>query len=199
MLSDSWSADCGARYYDPSTGRFITQDSYPGSKADPISMNRYAYASDNPERYADPSGHVEVDILAHDAQGTVTLTTSTQTVLLRGGASTLTGGKVTASDESVKESLTNSYSTTASDSGPTIGISGSLPGSSSNFNPWLDWNSNAADSLLILVGTTMAATGVVLTGFGGGPLFAGLAGAATGEFVYLDGNPPPTAYGSPLG
>ena len=96
-------------------------------------MNRYAYASDNPERYADPSGHVEVDILAHDSQGTVTVTDRTYTIFARGGVSvtvstttvtekTLTGGKVTAADESVKESLTNSYSTTASDSGPTIGV-----------------------------------------------------------------------------
>ena len=47
----------GARYYDPATGRFITQDSYPGSMSDPSSMNLYAYARDNPMRYTDPNGH----------------------------------------------------------------------------------------------------------------------------------------------
>ena len=51
----------GARYYDPTTGRFITQDSYPGSPADPLSMNLYVYARDNPERYTDPDGHVFID------------------------------------------------------------------------------------------------------------------------------------------
>jgi RHS repeat-associated protein len=30
----------GARYYDPSTGRFITEDSYSGDKEDPQSMTR---------------------------------------------------------------------------------------------------------------------------------------------------------------
>jgi RHS repeat-associated protein len=45
----------GARYYDPSTGRFISEDSYPGDKNDPMTMNLYVYARDNPERYVDPT------------------------------------------------------------------------------------------------------------------------------------------------
>jgi len=49
-----------ARYYDPSTGRFVTEDSYSGSMADPLTMNRYIYARDNPERYTDPDGHMFV-------------------------------------------------------------------------------------------------------------------------------------------
>ncbi len=48
----------GARYYDPSTGRFVTQDSYQGSKDDPMSRNLYIYARDNPERMVDPNGHM---------------------------------------------------------------------------------------------------------------------------------------------
>ena len=47
----------GARYYDPSTGRFITEDTYAGKKSDPSSLNRYVYAEDNPMRYIDPTGH----------------------------------------------------------------------------------------------------------------------------------------------
>ncbi|HEV2226816.1 MAG TPA: RHS repeat-associated core domain-containing protein [Nitrososphaerales archaeon] len=47
----------GARYYDPTTGRFAAQDSYYGNKNDPMTMNRYIYARDNPERYIDPNGH----------------------------------------------------------------------------------------------------------------------------------------------
>jgi RHS repeat-associated protein len=46
-----------ARWYDASTGRLITQDSYPGSRTDPLSLNRYVYARDDPERYVDPTGH----------------------------------------------------------------------------------------------------------------------------------------------
>ena len=47
----------GARYYDPSTGRFITEDTYTGSLTDPLSENRYIYAEENPESNSDPTGH----------------------------------------------------------------------------------------------------------------------------------------------
>jgi RHS repeat-associated protein len=46
-----------ARFYDPSLGRFITEDSYNGTKTDPLSMNRYSYAVENPIKYVDPTGH----------------------------------------------------------------------------------------------------------------------------------------------
>ena len=46
----------GARYYDPTIGRFITQDSSPGGSLDPQSFNRYAYARDNPLKIIDPNG-----------------------------------------------------------------------------------------------------------------------------------------------
>ncbi len=47
----------GSRYYDPSTGRFITEDTSMGELTDPLSQNRYIYAADNPEKYIDPTGH----------------------------------------------------------------------------------------------------------------------------------------------
>jgi RHS repeat-associated protein len=47
----------GARFYDPTTGRFITEDSYNGSKYAPPSQNRYVYALDNPMKYVDENGH----------------------------------------------------------------------------------------------------------------------------------------------
>ena len=47
----------GARYYDPTIGRFITEDSYSGNDNDPMTLNRYIYARDNPEKIVDPSGH----------------------------------------------------------------------------------------------------------------------------------------------
>jgi RHS repeat-associated protein len=46
-----------ARYYEPETGRFLTRDSYLGSIMEPLSLNRYAYAGNNPLMYNDPSGH----------------------------------------------------------------------------------------------------------------------------------------------
>lgn len=46
-----------ARYYDPSTGRFITPDSIVQDPADPQAYNRYAYARNNPIINRDPSGN----------------------------------------------------------------------------------------------------------------------------------------------
>ncbi|MDG6990886.1 MAG: hypothetical protein JRM99_05635 [Nitrososphaerota archaeon] len=47
----------GARYYDPVTGRFATEDSVVGSGEDPQSLNRYIYARDNPMKIVDMNGH----------------------------------------------------------------------------------------------------------------------------------------------
>ncbi len=46
-----------ARYYNPSTGRFISRDSYTGKTSDPLSLNLYTYCHNNPLIYTDPSGH----------------------------------------------------------------------------------------------------------------------------------------------
>ncbi len=49
-----------ARYYDPATGRFLTQDTVPGRPMDPLSYNLYAYCKNNPVAYTDPSGNWDV-------------------------------------------------------------------------------------------------------------------------------------------
>ncbi len=46
-----------ARYYNPKTGNFVTEDTYPGEMEYPLTRNRYTYALNNPVNYADPSGH----------------------------------------------------------------------------------------------------------------------------------------------
>lgn len=45
-----------ARYYDPTTGRFLSQDPVEGSAASPWDRNRYVYARNNPLRFRDPNG-----------------------------------------------------------------------------------------------------------------------------------------------
>jgi len=47
----------GARYYDPTIGRFITADTIVQSPYDPQSLNRYSYCRNNPINYVDPTGH----------------------------------------------------------------------------------------------------------------------------------------------
>ena len=45
-----------ARYYDPSVGRFINEDTYEGQINNPLSLNLYTYVSNNPLTHWDPSG-----------------------------------------------------------------------------------------------------------------------------------------------
>ena len=46
-----------ARYYDPSSGRFLSQDAYPYNIGNPVELNRYTYAGNNPVNFSDPSGN----------------------------------------------------------------------------------------------------------------------------------------------
>jgi RHS repeat-associated protein len=47
-----------ARYHNPDTGRFWTQDSYEGFGEDPMSLHKYTYGSNNPANACDPSGNM---------------------------------------------------------------------------------------------------------------------------------------------
>jgi RHS repeat-associated protein len=46
-----------ARWYDPSMGRFISEDTYEGELKNPLSLNLYTYVENNPLSYIDPSGN----------------------------------------------------------------------------------------------------------------------------------------------
>ncbi len=46
----------GARYYDPETGRFLTNDPVAGDALNPPSLHKYLYAYDSPMVYTDPWG-----------------------------------------------------------------------------------------------------------------------------------------------
>ncbi len=47
-----------ARYYDPITGRFLSIDPDVPKPGNAFNFNRYAYGSDNPIRYIDPTGRI---------------------------------------------------------------------------------------------------------------------------------------------
>ncbi len=55
-----------ARWYDPGVGRFINEDTYEGQIDNPLSLNLYTYAHNNPLIYNDPTGYainsVQLDI-----------------------------------------------------------------------------------------------------------------------------------------
>jgi RHS repeat-associated protein len=51
-----------ARHYNPDTGRFISQDTYKGTATNPWSQHLYAYTTNNPINYTDPTGHLPVYI-----------------------------------------------------------------------------------------------------------------------------------------
>ncbi|MBZ2190605.1 RHS repeat-associated core domain-containing protein, partial [Alcanivorax sp. JB21] len=46
-----------ARYYDPETARFLSQDPWSGDVSMPPSLHKYLYAYQNPTVYVDPDGH----------------------------------------------------------------------------------------------------------------------------------------------
>ena len=46
-----------ARWYDPSIGRFINEDTYGGDIKNPLSLNLYTYVENNPLQYIDPTGN----------------------------------------------------------------------------------------------------------------------------------------------
>lgn len=45
-----------ARYLDPSTGRFLSRDPFPGLQTDPRTQHPYAYVGNDPTNLTDPSG-----------------------------------------------------------------------------------------------------------------------------------------------
>ena len=59
-----------ARYYDQTSGRFISQDPFGGNNDDPVSLHRYLYASGDPVDRVDPSGKDDlVEVLTANAIG----------------------------------------------------------------------------------------------------------------------------------
>jgi len=51
-----------ARWYDPSIGRFITEDTYEGELTSPLTLNLYTYVLNNPKRYVDSNGKAPRDL-----------------------------------------------------------------------------------------------------------------------------------------
>jgi RHS repeat-associated protein len=65
-----------ARYLDPVTARFITQDAFQGTTEDPASLNAYVYANSDPTTFRDPSGNMALGEYAGVVKKTVDLALS---------------------------------------------------------------------------------------------------------------------------
>ncbi|WP_193214050.1 PKD domain-containing protein [Luteolibacter marinus] len=52
-----------ARYLNPSTGRFQTQDAYEGRSGEPLTLHKYLYVHANPVAFTDPTGHMTLSEL----------------------------------------------------------------------------------------------------------------------------------------
>ncbi|MBC8029832.1 MAG: Ig-like domain-containing protein [Pyrinomonadaceae bacterium] len=74
----------GERYYSPSSGSFIQQDSFTGMAMMAQSMNRYAYVHNNPLRFSDPTGH-----LSEENRGTIAQSAREYGINKNGETSTL--------------------------------------------------------------------------------------------------------------
>ncbi len=70
----------GARYYDSTTGRFLTQDTFKGSYNSPWTQHLYNYCSNNPINYTDPIGHFRNFIVATDDAGHEYIPTTGRTI-----------------------------------------------------------------------------------------------------------------------
>ncbi|WP_079506420.1 RHS repeat-associated core domain-containing protein [Mesobacillus jeotgali] len=54
--------DMNARWYNPGTARFMSEDTYPGDVSQTQTLNRYAYVMNNPVNQWDPTGHMAEDL-----------------------------------------------------------------------------------------------------------------------------------------
>jgi RHS repeat-associated protein len=81
-----------ARFYDPETGRFLSEDPQPGRALNPPSLHRYLYAYSNPTVFVDPNG--EIALIDNLIGGLVS-------VGVGYGVSLITGEEYTAADAAV--------------------------------------------------------------------------------------------------
>ena len=70
----------GARWYDPSIGRFISMDPVGFQEGNVHSFNRYAYANNNPYLFVDPDGNVPIPLILYAAYKGISIAADVATI-----------------------------------------------------------------------------------------------------------------------
>jgi len=143
----------GARYYSSSLGRFMTPDPLGGDLTNPQSLNRYAYAWNNPVTFTDPTGmYVCADakpstprVLPCSTQSssrTLRMNCSTRRAFTNGGGCNSKADKAFAKslagllkskDKAVLRSA-QAYGSANDDNGVTVGFGKTTDGSATDTN-----------------------------------------------------------------
>ncbi len=95
-----------ARYYRPSTGSFLTRDTYAGDQTEPASLNRYTYAGNDPVNLEDPSGHGWLKKKVQQAKEAVKKTASKAKKVVTSAAKKVTKAVTKAATKVVKKTKT---------------------------------------------------------------------------------------------
>jgi len=77
-----------ARYYNPTLGRFHTQDTWLGRTSEPLTLHKYLYANADPINRIDPGGHTNFieTLQAEQSELELSIATNIRLAFQRGGA-----------------------------------------------------------------------------------------------------------------
>ena len=135
----------GARWYDPQLSRFLSADSIIPQQQGVQAWDRFAYVSNNPLKYTDPSGHQATDIGS--------------------GSSSGTGGGTSSSQSTVDDDSSGLGLEDAGDGNPTIDCKNNLclqrTFTVSELTQWIG-DLNSSQPILIIGGTIVAGSWAIL-------------------------------------
>ena len=94
-----------ARYYQASTGSFISKDSYAGNIRNILSANRYTYGENNPLGYADPSGHSVLSKIKSAVSKVKTAVTNAWNTVKSAAQTIITANRITITPRKSGESV----------------------------------------------------------------------------------------------
>jgi RHS repeat-associated protein len=119
--------DFTARSYDPSLGAFTSFDSVAGSAQNPLSLNRYLYATANPATLIDPDGHWPWDDVAKAASDVASAAANTVSNVATSYAKTVSNvaNTVTSAASSAATFVSENASTITH---ATLGVASFVPG-----------------------------------------------------------------------